>query len=128
MGLMLFTLTVWSFDFLFMRKPTPAWLLFALILHNRWPLCNVVKHSSRLLTSPILITSDTNLISLSSSSTSCMCLSVSIVLTLYRTIFSLFTLFRCLFLTQRHLVVVDQSRHLGRGRFRWCWSLGDMAL
>ena len=28
--LMLFTLIIWSFHFLFMRKPTAAWPLFAL--------------------------------------------------------------------------------------------------
>ena len=50
-GLMLFTLAVWYFHFLFTRKPTPAWQLFALELYSRWPLCKVVKHSSGLLIS-----------------------------------------------------------------------------
>ena len=30
LGLMLFTLTIWSYHFLFMRKSTPAWPLLAL--------------------------------------------------------------------------------------------------
>ena len=51
--LVVFTFTVRSFHFLFTRKPTPAWLLFAL---EWWPLCKVVKHSSRLLSSPMPIT------------------------------------------------------------------------
>jgi len=40
-----------------MRKPTPAWPLFASEWHSRWPLCKVVKHSFGLLTSAIQITS-----------------------------------------------------------------------
>ena len=76
LGLVLFTLTTRSFHFLLMRKPTPAWPLFAL----EW-LCKVVKHSSGLLTSEIPITSHTNLVALSSSSSSCMCSSLSRVLT-----------------------------------------------
>ena len=55
---------LWSFHFLFMRKPTPDWALFAWEWYSRWPLCKVVKHSSGLLTSEIPITSHTNLISL----------------------------------------------------------------
>ena len=82
LGLMLFTLTMWSFYFLFMRKPTPAWPLFALELHNRWPLCKVVKHSSGLLTSDIPIISNINLVSICFSSSSCMCSSLSRVLML----------------------------------------------
>ena len=81
--LMLFTLTVWSFHFLFMRKPTLAWPLFAFEWYSRWPLCKVVKHSSRLLTFSIPIKSYANLVSLNSFSTSCMCSSLSRVLTLY---------------------------------------------
>ena len=46
LGVMLFTLTMCSFHFLFMRKPTPAWPLFALEWHIRRPPCKVVKHSS----------------------------------------------------------------------------------
>ena len=40
-----------TFHFLFLRTPTPAWLLFALEWCSRWPHCKVVKHSSRLFTS-----------------------------------------------------------------------------
>ena len=83
LGLMLLTLTIWSFHFLFMRNPTHAWPLFALEWYSRWPLCKIVKHSSGLLTSDIPITSHTNLVSLSSSSSSCMCSSLSRVLTLW---------------------------------------------
>ena len=68
LGLMLFTLTIWSFYFRFMKKPTPAWPLFALEWHSTWPLCKIMKHSSGLLTSEIPITSNMNLVSLSSSS------------------------------------------------------------
>ena len=49
--LMLFSLSIWYFHFLFMRKLTPAWPLFALECYSRWPLCRLVKHSSRLLRS-----------------------------------------------------------------------------
>ena len=82
LGLMLFTLNVWSFHFLFIRMPTPAWPLFVLEWYSRWPVCEVVKHSSGLLTSEIPITSHINLVSLSSSLSSCMCSSLSRVLTL----------------------------------------------
>ena len=51
LGLMLFTVTIMVFHFLFMRKPSPAWALFVLEWYSRWPLCKVVKHSSGLLTS-----------------------------------------------------------------------------
>ena len=78
LGLMLFTLTMWSFHFLFTRKPIPVWPLFTL---ERWPLCEVVKHSSGLLTSEIPITSHDNLVSLGPCSSSCMCSSLSRVLT-----------------------------------------------
>ena len=72
-----------------MRKPTPAWPLFALELSFMWPFCRLVKHSSRLLTSPMPITSLTNLVSLSSSSSSCICSFLSRVLTLHVAIVSL---------------------------------------
>ena len=48
-GLMLFTITILSFHFLFLRKPIPAWPLFELEWYSRWPLCKVVKHTSRFL-------------------------------------------------------------------------------
>ena len=82
LGLIVCTLTMCSFHFLFMRKPTPAWPLFALELYSRWPLCKVVKHSSGFLTSEIPITSHTNLVSLSLSLSTCMCSSPCRVLTL----------------------------------------------
>ena len=72
LGLTLFTITIRVFQFLFIKKPTPVWPLFTIELHSKWPLCKVVKHSPRLLTSPIPTTSHTNLASLSSSSSSCM--------------------------------------------------------
>ena len=100
-----------------MRKPTPAWPLLALEWHSRWSLCKVMKHSSRLLTSQIPITSHTNLISLSSSSSSCMCSSLCKVITLYVAIFCLPTLCQQLCLTQRLLAL-----------FRCCWGLGAAAL
>ena len=53
----------------------------------RWPLCKVVKHSSRFLTSLISITSHTNLVSVSSSLSSCMWSSISRVLMLKVAIF-----------------------------------------
>ena len=49
LGLMLLTLVMLSFHFLFMRKPTSACPLFALECYSRWPLCRVVKPSSCLL-------------------------------------------------------------------------------
>ena len=49
-----------KFHVLFMRKPTPAWPLFALEWYSRWPHCKIMKHSSRLLSSPITITSHTS--------------------------------------------------------------------
>ena len=73
LGLMLLTLDLLSFHFLFMRKPTPACPLFALEWYSRWPLCRVVKPSSFLLISPIPITSHLMFISLSSSSSSWTC-------------------------------------------------------
>ena len=66
--LMMVALTIWYFHVLFMRKRTPGKPLFASELHSTWPLCMVVNHSSRLLDSPIPITSHTNLVSLISSS------------------------------------------------------------
>ena len=80
LGLMLFIFTIilCSFHFLFMRKPTPTLLLFALELYSRWPFCEVAKHSSHFLTSPIPIASHAKLVSLSSFSTSCMCSSLSV--------------------------------------------------
>ena len=63
LGMMLFTLTIiMGLHFLFMRKPTPAWPLFALEWYSRWPLCKVMKLSSGLLTAEIPITSHINLI------------------------------------------------------------------
>ena len=53
LGLMLFTLTMWSFHSLFMRKPTPAWPLFAVEWYSRWPLCKsscMYSSLSRVLT------------------------------------------------------------------------------
>ena len=57
LGLMLFALTI-SFNYLLMRKFTPTWSLFAL----EWSLYKGVKHFSRLLTSPVPITSHTKLV------------------------------------------------------------------
>ena len=76
LGLMLFTITIRSFHFLLMRKPIPAWPLFVLEWHSRWPLCKAIQQSSRLLASPIPITSHTNLVPLSSSSSSYQCTSL----------------------------------------------------
>ena len=134
LGLMPVTLTIWSFDFLFMRKPTLAWSLFPSECYSRWPLCKVVKHSSGLLTSEIPITFHTNLVALSSSSSSCMCSPLSRVVMLYVAIFSLLTIFRRFFLTHRFLarparkLQVEQSRLLGHELFRCRWGLGSMAL
>ena len=107
-----------------MRKPTPAWPLFA---YSRWPLCKVVKYSSGLLfllRRSRLRTSHINLVSQNSSLISRMCSSLRRVMTLYIAIFSLLTLFRRLFLTLRFLapparvVLVDQSCLLGHRLFR----------
>ena len=82
LGLMLITFIIWSFRFQFMRKPTPAWPLFALEWYTKWPLYTVVKHSSGLLTSEIPIISYTNQVCLSSYLRACICSSLSRVLTL----------------------------------------------
>ena len=89
--------------------------------YSRWPLCKVVKHSAGLLISEIPITSHNKLVSLSSSLSSCICSSLSRKLTLYVAPFSMLTLFRWLFLTQRlllplHVVVVDWPVRIGMGR------------
>ena len=89
LGLLLLTLVMLSFHFLFMRKPTPACPLFALEWHSRWPLCRVVKPSSFLLISPSPITSHLMFVSLSSSFSSWTCSSFDRVLTLYVAIFSI---------------------------------------
>ncbi len=69
LGLMVFTLTIYL-HYLFMRKPSPVWQLFSLEWHSRWSLYKTVKRSSRLLTSPVPITSHTNQVSISSSGSS----------------------------------------------------------
>ena len=97
--LILFTLTIMVFPFL-------AWPLFSFELYCRCPLCKVTKHFSGILTSEIPITSHTNHVSLSSSSSSCICSSRSRVLALQVAIFSLFTLFRRLIVTERFLPCV----------------------
>ena len=66
-----------------MKKPTPARPLFALEWHSTRPLYEAVKRPCFLPTSPIPITSHTNLVSLSSSSVYFICSALSIVLTLY---------------------------------------------
>ena len=70
------------FPFPVYEKAYSCLAVFALEWDSRWPLCNVVKHSSGLLTSEIPIISHINLVSLSSSSGSWMCSSLSNVLTL----------------------------------------------
>ena len=69
---MCIVISIWAFHFLFMRKPTPDWPLFAF------------KGSETFLSSSHFADPDyilyTNLDSLSSSSNSCMCSSLSLTL------------------------------------------------
>ena len=56
---------------LFMRKSSLAWPLCALEWYIMSPLCKIVKHSSRCVTSPIPIRAYVNLVYFSSYSSSC---------------------------------------------------------
>jgi len=49
-----------------MRKPTPAWPMFVLEWHCRWPIYKILKRLPRLLISYIPTTSHNYLVSLSS--------------------------------------------------------------
>ena len=94
------TLVMFSFHFLFMRKPTPVCPLLASEWHSRWPLWRIVKLSYFLRTSPSPITSHFMWFSFSSSTSYCTCSSLSNVLTLYVAIFSRSPFVWWFFLTQ----------------------------